>query len=228
MKKNKVDKLLELVESSYNEVASEFSQTRKKELWPKLKELGDEVFENALVLDLACGNGRLLEAFGNKKINYLGVDSSRELIKIAKKDYPDFSFKVANMVDFKGEKKYDYIFCIAALQHIPSHKLRLEVLSNIKNYLARDGKLIISNWNIWESPHRFKLYKATLKKIIGLNKLAYNDIVFPWKDSKGRDLSDRYYHAFTKRELVSLASKAGYLEIKLKKDKYNYWLTLKN
>lgn len=227
MKKEKVEKLLKLVESSYNEVASEFSQTRKKELWPKLKELGDEVFDNAFVLDLACGNGRLLEAFKDKKINYLGVDSSSELIKIAKKDYPGFNFKVANMIDFKADKKYDYIFCIAALQHIPSHKLRLEVLSDIKNSLTKDGRLIISNWNLWESPHRFKLYKNIFKKIIGLNKLAYNDIVFPWKDNKGRDLSSRYYHAFTKRELMSLASKAGYSNIKIEKDKYNYWLSLK-
>ena len=132
MKKDRVDKLLNLVESSYNEVASEFSQSRKKELWPKLRKLSEEVESGSHVLDLACGNGRLLEAFENKKINYLGVDSSEELIEIAKRDYPEYKFQVDNMLDFKLDSKFDYIFCIAALQHIPSKKLRLQVLANMK------------------------------------------------------------------------------------------------
>lgn len=226
MKKDRVDKLLNLVESSYNEVASEFSQSRKKELWPKLRKLSEEVEAGSHVLDLACGNGRLLEAFENKKINYLGLDSSEELIEIAKRDYQKYKFQVANMLDFKLDLKFDYIFCIAALQHIPSKSLRLQVLTNIKNHLKPGGKIIISNWNLWQSTHRSKLFRSTFKKIIGLNKLAYNDIIFPWKSSQGSILSKRYYHAFTKRELLSLSKKAGYRSISLEKDKYNYWLSL--
>lgn len=226
MNKAEVNKLLKLVETSYNELASEFSDTRKKELWPSLKQATEEVVDGQNVLDLACGNGRLLKAFNLKDINYLGVDSSEELIKIAKADNPNFDFQVANMINFIAEQKYDYIFCIAALQHIPGDELRLKVLLNIKKMLAPGGKAIVSNWNLWESAHRSKLYTSIFKKIIGKNKLAYNDIVFPWKNNHGEDLSDRYYHAFTKRELLSLSRKAGFKNIKLDKDKYNYWLTL--
>ncbi|PIX02803.1 SAM-dependent methyltransferase, partial [bacterium (Candidatus Gribaldobacteria) CG_4_8_14_3_um_filter_42_11] len=35
------------------------------------------------VLDVGCGNGRLVKAFENKKISYLGVDNSEKLIKLA-------------------------------------------------------------------------------------------------------------------------------------------------
>lgn len=227
MRQDKVDKLLDLVRNSYNEVAGEFSETRKKELWPKLKKLSEKIKENTSVLDLACGNGRLLEALRHKKINYLGIDSSLELIKIAKKSYPDFNFELADMLDFKTEHKYDYIFCIAALQHIPSKELRLKVLINIKNSLNTHGELIISNWNLWESAHRPSLLKGVFKKIFGLNPFAYNDLVFPWKNSRGEILSTRYYHAFTKRELIRLAKRAGYSSIELEKDKHNYWLSLK-
>ena len=47
--------------------------------------------EEASLLDLGCGNGRLIETIKTlpnfKNINYLGIDPSSELIKICKDEY---------------------------------------------------------------------------------------------------------------------------------------------
>ena len=102
------------------------------------------------------------------------------------------------------------------------------MLKKIKNQLAPKGEVIISNWNLWLSKHKKLIYKFALFKILGRSKLDFKDIIFSWKSNQGEAISDRYYHAFTGRELKKLASKAGFKEINLQKDKNNYWLYLKS
>ena len=82
----------------------------------------------------------------------------------------------------------------------------------------------MSNWNLWETKHKGLLYKNILKKMIGLNKMDIGDIVFPWKNKNGAILSNRYYHAFTKRELKSLFNEAGFQNVVIKKDRFNFWV----
>lgn len=232
MKHEKEEKILDLVQTGYNDIAPEFDLTRKKEIWPKTRELSQEVKGGDKILDLACGNGRLLEALKHKKVKYLGIDNSDKLIEIAKVNYPGYKFITGDMLFLdkavNDTDKYNYIFCLAALQHIPSRNLRLQVLRSIKKHLEDDGKVFISNWNLWSSKKRNKLIIHNIKKLFGLSKLDFNDLIFSWKNSKGEKTGERYYHAFTKRELMSLAKEAGFKNIKIEEDKYNYWLILKN
>src|SRR5680860_261077 len=161
MKTSVQQKILNLVQKNYNEIAVDFDMSRKKRIWPRTEEVCSIVKSGDKVLDLACGNGRLLESFHKKEIEYLGIDISEELINIAKKNYPSKNFK----------------------------------------------KIIIN----------------AILKIIGLNQLDFKDIIFFWKDSSGNKKSKRYYHAFTKKELIKLSKMAGFKNIKVEKDKYNYW-----
>lgn len=230
MKEKYVQKLLDIVSNNYQDIASEFDLTRKKELWPEIQVFAAEVETGARVLDLACGNGRLIESLKNKKVDYLGLDSSSNLIYLAQKNYPDYNFIIGDMLDLKkiAKEKYDYIFCLAALQHIPSKKLRLQVLQNINLKLAPGGQAIISNWNLWgKKKYRVLLLKNYLRRLLALNKFAGNDLLFPWKSPDGQAMSERYYHAFTGRELKKLAKLAKFEIVLFKKDKYNFWLKLK-
>ena len=229
MREEVKEKLRNLVRRNYEEISENFNLTRKKEIWPEIRQVADKIKDGDRVLDLGCGNGRLLEALKDKKIKYLGMDASESLIKKARLNYPGYEFTVQDILDLKLEKieKYNYIFCLAVLQHIPSQELRVEVLKEIKKLLIPGGEIVISNWNLWQSKKHFPLIvKNYFIKIFGQSKLDFGDLIFSWKNSRGEEISQRYYHAFTKNELRLLIKKAGLRIKKIYSDNYNYWLIL--
>jgi 2-polyprenyl-3-methyl-5-hydroxy-6-metoxy-1,4-benzoquinol methylase len=233
MKAELIQNLSALSKQSYNQIAADFDATRKKYLWPEMLTFAANIKNGAKVLDAGCGNGRLLEALTDKQIEYLGIDNSAALLHLAKTNYSTHNFQELDLsaadfmeAKFLAGKKFDFIFCIAVLQHLPSAKLRIQVLKNLKKLLAPDGQLLISNWNLWASTKRHLIFKQALKKFIGFNKLDFGDLIFPWKNSAGEEVSKRYYHAFSGRELKFLAVQAGFKISLFKKDKYNYWLIL--
>lgn len=75
-------------------------------------------FDHKTVLDVGCGMGDLLPYIFAKGENfkYLGIDKVEEFIKIARKRYAGFEFKVVDLFagDLK-EKKFDVVLCCGAL-----------------------------------------------------------------------------------------------------------------
>jgi tRNA (uracil-5-)-methyltransferase TRM9 len=229
MKPELQEKLLKIVKNNYQEIASQFDVTRKKHLWPELEVLFDNLKENESVLDVGCGNGRLLEALKNKKIKYLGVDNSEALIKLAQKNYPENIFKVVDVLNLEKEikEKFSLVVSIAVLHHLPSRELRLKSLEQLRLVSTSGGKIIFSVWNLWPNK-KFRKYllKNIWQKITFKTKLDFGDLLFPWKNSHGEEVSERYYHAFTKRELTKDLQLAGFKKFSIKKDKYNYWVSI--
>jgi len=230
MKRERALEILGLVKKNYQEIAADFSVTRQKELWPEIQKLANQVFDGARVLDAGCGNGRLLKAFQGRSLEYWGLDNSQALLNFAKKDYPNSRFIQGDVLELNkwSELNFDYIFCLAVLQHIPSQELRGEAYRQLADKLAPGGRLIISVWNLWSRPlYRHLLFKARWLKILGRSNVDSRDLIFPWKNSQGQIISQRYYHAFTRCELKRLAKISGLEVEKLYKDNYNYWLILK-
>lgn len=227
MDKQAQQKLLEIVRRNYEEIAEDFSETRK-ELWPTMKELGNMVREGGFVLDAGCGNGRLFEIFQHKKIKYLGVDSNEELLRIAKNKYPGAEFMAADILDLSQIKnKFDWVFSIAVLHHFPGEDLQVKALSEMKNKIKENGKIVISVWKLWNQPKYLKLIaKFAALKIFGKNKMGFGDIIFDWGGEKGRKKSQRYYHAFRKCELKKIIKKAGLKIEKIYQEKYDYYFIL--
>ena len=83
------------------------------------------------ILDLGCGNGRLFSMLKDKNVKYVGIDSSDELIKIAKDRYQGENLKFlvveALMLPFP-DNSFNKIFSVAVLHHLPSDDIRLESL----------------------------------------------------------------------------------------------------
>jgi len=62
---------------------------------------------------VACGHGRIAELFSPE--NYLGIDYSDELIKLAKELHPKYNFAVADGKSFTPDRKYDIIIEVISL-----------------------------------------------------------------------------------------------------------------
>ncbi|MFH1575908.1 MAG: class I SAM-dependent methyltransferase [Candidatus Nealsonbacteria bacterium] len=202
MDKDYAQYLLNKTRDDYNAIAEGFSSTRRF-VWQELEPLYHYASHKDKVLDLGCGNGRLLPIFKDIDINYTGVDNSEKLIEIAKKTYPNAAFLVADALHLPfPPNHFDKIYSVAVLHHIPSEELRLKFLKEARRVLKPGGLLILTVWDF----KRLKLIlKFTILKIFGRSKLDFGDVFVPWQKKH-----QRYVHCFTKRELIELAQKAGF------------------
>ena len=230
MDKQTQKNLLNIIKKNYEEIAQQFSETRKKHIWPELVSLSYKVKEHDRILDVGCGNGRLLEVFKGKDLYYLGVDNSKRLIELAKTRYPDKKFLEGDIIRLGeiSEVNFDFVFCIAVLQHIPGRQMQIDAIRQLRNKVTDDGEVIISVWNMWsQKKFRRLVLKFALLKIIKKNRMDIGDILFSWKNSQGMEVSQRYYHAFRKGELKHICKKAGFKIQRIYNDQYNYYAVLK-
>jgi ubiquinone/menaquinone biosynthesis C-methylase UbiE len=194
MNLRKAYKILAENKNTYNEVAEEFHQTRKK-YSPEVEELKSYVKEKEKVLDLGCGTGRLYEIFKNKNIDYTGIDFSENLVRIARGKYGD-RFVVGDILSLPFSDNYfDSVWAVAVLHHIPMKKLRKCALGEIKRVLRPGGRIIATCWKI----------KSFFRR----------DVFIPFHGKK------RYYRVFTKREIGKLFKKSGFKVEELRELKRN-------
>jgi len=181
----------------YNSFAGQFSQTREY-LWDDIKPLIKYIKENDKVLDIGCGNGRLYHVLKEKQVFYTGLDLSEELIKIAKTKCPDTSFVVGDMkkLPFLADT-FHAVFCVAAFHHLATAEERLQTLREMKRVVKSGGKILLVNWNLLGKWGMEKVEKGDYKRF-------GNDFSVPWKNSEGKVLGERFYHAFTLDEIELL------------------------
>jgi len=208
MKSSYAKYLFKKTEDDYNRIAQAFSNKRSY-LTPDLLEYKKFVKSGDRVLDFGCGNGRVSEIM-KSETSYVGVDSSKELIKIAKTKYPEASFIVGDMRKLpfgsaQGEAGFDTVFCIAAFHHLATAEDRLQALREMKRVLRSRGKIILVNWNLLGKWGIGKVEKGDFKRF-------GNDFSVPWRNSDRKILGERFYHAFTLDE-IELLCKGAYLHI---------------
>lgn len=219
MKRKYADYLSKKTKDDYNLIAEDFSNTRSfipegLRLFSKYVENGDKI------LDFGCGNGRLIEIFNDKKIEYIGTDNSEKLIEIARKKYPRHKFMVAPDLNLPFSDNYfDKVYSLAVFHHIPSEEFRLQFLNEIKRILKPGGLLVLTVWNLWHlwfhpllwlRYKRLRKYfililKYTFLKILGKSKLDFKDIFMPWQNT-----TLRYIHCFAKGEFKKIVRKSGF------------------
>ncbi|MCP4523639.1 MAG: class I SAM-dependent methyltransferase [Candidatus Gracilibacteria bacterium] len=103
------------------------------------------VTENDRVLDLGCGPASLWKLWTKelpKCQRLVGVDLSDEMIKIAKKNWPDNEFFSSSIFDLPFESgSFDVVIVSSVLHHIPDENLN-EVFKEIFRVLDEHGKVV--------------------------------------------------------------------------------------
>jgi ubiquinone/menaquinone biosynthesis C-methylase UbiE len=211
MKKDYAEYLLEKTRQDYDVIADDFD--KKRDYIPSdFAILQDYIDSGDRVLDLGCGNGRLKEVIGNKA-DYHGTDVSGTLIRIAKNKYPDGKFFMSKPLSLSFENNFfDKVFCLAVFHHIPSEKIRKEFLKEISRVLKPMGKIILTVWDLNDNKKAKQLlFKNVLLKVIGKSKLDFKDIFYPWKNSAGDVVINRYIHIFSEKELEKIVESVGFI-----------------
>lgn len=73
-----------------------------------IKHLCDKYnFNPSSVLDLACGIGKLASKLYKLGYEVCGIDISKDMINIAKSNYPKIQFDIADMTNFNLDRKFD-------------------------------------------------------------------------------------------------------------------------
>lgn len=225
--------IMKTTKNTYNLIGSEFSDTRDR-IWPEMEELVNKyVKKGDKVLDVGCGNGRLLEVL--PKVEYLGVDASDELIAQSKKKLrikpaplrlagpgnyelriEKIDFKKLDILELnKLDGEFDIVFCFASFNHIAGKEFKLKVLNDIRNLLKPGGLLIMTNWNMWQWGVKKNIWKS--------KKIGLKDVMTTWKSGDGKKSGEIYYRVFTRGELKRLLRRSGFkvLENYISKNRRN-------
>ncbi|NQT49189.1 class I SAM-dependent methyltransferase [Candidatus Kuenenbacteria bacterium] len=197
---------IEQNKQSYNKIAELFSSTRGY-VWGDIGFLVGHVKSGDKVLDVGCGNGRLVKSLESKVKSggYLGIDNSEGLIDQAQKAYPENKFEVMDALDLNlPENSMDAVFMIAVLNHFPKEK-QAQVLKNVRKVLKPGGKLLMVNWNLWNRDNLKSIWKN-----IPLIKILFGQrgVTTHWKTT-GVDVP-LYYYAFMRGEIKRLLKKNGF------------------
>ncbi len=212
--------IIKSVQQMYDEIGTHFSRTRQKTYgnggssnWLVTDKYLSKLKSGQSILDVGCGNGKLVSGLP-EGVEYLGTDFSKTLLDEAQKLYPKHQFVYGDVVDPKhwvDLGKYDAIFCVAVLHHIPEREQQVYILKECKKHLksggpastrgdlpaspnqgesTRGGFLHLTVWNLWQE--KFLQYQ-----IDDHFEVPYNT---KWK---------RYCVAYDVQTLTDLMTEAG-------------------
>jgi len=204
------DQLVELNRRFYDQFGGSFSDTRQR-LQPGVNKILEFINKDESVLDLGCGNGHFLRALHERGHNaaLLGLDFSLPLLRVAEST-PGVDFREADLTRLSAEScqwqvesgKWSVVTMFAALHHIPSTEIRLNILQTVKLLLKPGGRFYLSNWQFLNSEKLKARIQPWSRAGLSDSDVDDGDYLLDWR-SGGEGL--RYAHQFSAEELLGLA-----------------------
>ena len=136
----------DLVKQGYNKIAERYTATRDQFSNVKyLEKLAELLKPGATVLDIGCGGGLPVDKFLTEKgFRVTGLDISEKQIELARKNVPQGTFEVKNMVDLQnGEYQVEGVVSFYAIFHTPREQHQ-ELFKKINSYLPRGGYILVT------------------------------------------------------------------------------------
>lgn len=131
--------------NNYNNWAKFYDQIyvdRSKDIQRVLQLIQTNASRAKTVLDLACGTGKVTESL-SKEYVVEGLDLSEGLISIAKENYPNINFHLADMSNFELNKRFDVVVCLFnSINHLGNFENWISTFETVKKHLNDDGVFI--------------------------------------------------------------------------------------
>jgi SAM-dependent methyltransferase len=167
------------------------------------------------LLDLGCGTGRTMLAFGQRGCDVTGVDLSPPMLARAREKLDAagltkarlFEGNISDLPMDKLDPPYDYACCLfATLGYVQGPENRVRALSQARSLLAPGGQCVFHVQNLFYNMHTLHLpwiLTGVARWAVGRGDVG--DQVFWWcGDQKWLTM-----HAFRPREVERLISDAG-------------------
>jgi ubiquinone/menaquinone biosynthesis C-methylase UbiE len=229
----------------WNTISQSFDRTRRR-TWKEVTDFIDSLSPDFRLLDLGCGNGRHLIPAAKRLKEVVGVDISKELLKIIAERIKEEKLRNIKLVQANAtdlpfkESEFDAVIFIAALHNIKEKSNRLKALKEVYRVMKPNAELLISVWSRWQD--RFKSYFLKKGICYPFKKIGcyftrkkapeFGDIILPWR---ANNLNiPRFYHLYSKGELQKDAKRAKFkvksiksVKLRSKRSADNYFILLK-
>ena len=156
------------VYKSYEKIANGFDEHRSRDLFEKsyLDKVISYLKPKAEILDLGCGMGEpIAKYFIEQGFKVTGIDGSKNLIDLAKKQLPEGDFSVGDMRKASYNKKFDAIIAWNSFFHLPKPDQR-RMFKIFEEHSKPNAILLftsgIDNGEVWSNNGGENLYHASL------------------------------------------------------------------
>lgn len=132
--------------------------------WGKIKQFIN-LNQKYDVLDLGCGTGNAIPYLKPYLKSYKGIDISRYMLNIAKKEYPEFEFKCNSITNYKVTKQYDLIIsAFDTINHLLSFKDWEDAFLLASNSLKKGGIFIFDATTPYDHKFNWPNYHNVVDK----------------------------------------------------------------
>ena len=136
-----------MVKKEFSKFAKEYS--KKNFIQKQVIKKETSHIKNRNILDLGCGNGSLLEFI--KPTNYIGIDFSREMLKLhSHKNIFEFDFNTIECWNFIQKQNFDILVSFSALQWANNLDFIFEQIKKID----KDFILVLFTSNTFKTIHK--------------------------------------------------------------------------
>ncbi len=152
---------------------------------------------NPKVLEIGCGNGRDAQEILKYTFDYLGIDISEEMIKIARQNVPKANFQVADVESFNFPANLDIVFAFASLIHTDKE--------NFKNVLKKIFQMLNPSGIVWLSLKYSEEYKEIKKE---------------------SEFGARTYYHYSDKDIVEMADGFSIIKNEIRNIREQKWLEI--
>ena len=207
--------------------------------------------ETSVILDVGSGTGHHVGSLASKNLNVIGIDISPSMVKKAKENYPNYNFKLGDVMDSSSIKysSLTHILCLYFTIYYFKDKRRF--FDNCMDWLMPGGYLILHLVNREKfdpilppgnplyivSPQKYAKERITKTKV-HFNEFVYEsnfnleknndkatfDEKFKFNDGKVRKQQQILYMEDTE-DILTIAQQCGFIlqsKIDLLKCAYDY------